>query len=486
MEFASKLRHDPISLSQKSPIKVFPRLPILDLFTFLPILLLSLLESCLILMKYDLYFHIIPIICFLSILTLKLTQNSNEIYVVDFSCYRPPNHCRIPHSSFIEHMNILVDYFDKESVEFMSKILTSSGQGPETYLPTSLHYLPPRPTHENSIDEGEMVLFPIMEDLLLRCNVTPCDIDVLIVNCSGLCPSPSLTSIIVNKFKLRPNIKTFNLSGMGCSASMISLGLAQNLLKVHKECNVVILSTEILTMGWYQGNERPKLILNCLFRMGGAGIMLSNRKKAKNVSKYRLVYSSRAQWAFEDKAYKSAFREEDSKGFTGVTLKKDILDVASDMIRAQLTGLGSKMLPTLEKLKFVMSIVRKKYVNKSSEIYVPNFKTIIRHFCLPVSGRPVIREIGKGLRLGEKDMEAALSTLHRFGNQSSSSLWYELAYLEAKERVKKGENVWMLGMGSGPKCTSVVLECIRPIMKESKKGPWGNCIDRYPFSACDN
>lgn len=69
------------------------------------------------------------------------------------------------------------------------------------------------------------------------------------------------------------------------------------------------------------------------------------------------------------------------------------------------------------------------------------FKSVIEHFCLPTSGRPVIKETGKGLNLGESDMEPALMTLHRFGNQSSSSLWYELAYLEAKERVKKGDSL---------------------------------------------
>lgn len=71
-------------------------------------------------------------------------------------------------------------------------------------------------------------------------------------------------------------------------------------------------------------------------------------------------------------------------------------------------------------------------------------------------------------------------TLHRFGNQSSSSLWYELAYLEAKERVKKGDKVWQLGMGSGPKCTSLVWKCVRPIVGEAQKGPWDDCIDSYP------
>lgn len=87
------------------------------------------------------------------------------------------------------------------------------------------------------------------------------------------------------------------------------------------------------------------------------------------------------------------------------------------------------------------------------------------------------------MKLGESDVEAALMTLHRFGNQSSSSLWYELSYMEAKERVKEGDRVWMLGMGSGPKCTSIILECLRPITGESKWGPWACSISRYPVVA---
>ncbi|EXC20873.1 3-ketoacyl-CoA synthase 5 [Morus notabilis] len=364
---------------------------------------------------------------------------------------------------------------------FMAKILSSSGQSEETFLPPALHYIPPKIHLHESIKEVHMSLFTVMDDLLAKTNLSPQDVDVLIVNCSGFCPSPSLSSIVVNKYAMRSDVKSFNLSGMGCSASALGIDLAQNLLKIHENSNAIVLSTEILSPGWYSGNEKPMLLLNCLFRMGSAAILLTNKKEAKTVSKYELIKTLRTQRAFEDKAYLSAIREEDSNGNLGVTLRRDLLQVAGETLRSNVAVLGSSILPLKEKLRYGVSVLIRRFLDKSCEIYVPDFKTVIEHFCLPTSGGPVIKEIAKGLRLGERDMEAALMTLHRFGNQSSSSLWYELAYLEAKERIKKGDKVWQLGMGSGPKCNSVVWKCVRPIVGESNKSPWADCIHRYPI-----
>ena len=53
--------------------------------------------------------------------------------------------------------------------------------------------------------------------------------------------------MIVNKYKLRGNIRSFNLGGMGCSVGVIAVDLAKDLLQVHRNTYVVVVSTENIT-----------------------------------------------------------------------------------------------------------------------------------------------------------------------------------------------------------------------------------------------
>lgn len=226
----------------------------------------------------------------------------------------------------------------------MTNILNQSGQSEETYIPPALHYIPPKSDYQEVISEVHMVLFPVFEDLLVKTKLTPHDIDVLIVNCSGFCPAPSLSSIIVNKFSMREDIKSYT---MGCSASALAINMTHNILKSHKDSIAIVLSTEILSTGWYPGKEPSMLVINCLFRMGAVGILISNNKEAKNTAKYKLVKSLRTQRAFDDKGYFSAYREEDSDGYTGVTLKRNLLETAGETLRSNIIVLGSQILPFL-------------------------------------------------------------------------------------------------------------------------------------------
>lgn len=101
------------------------------------------------------------------------------------------------------------------------------------------------------------------------------------------------------------------------------------------------------------------------------------------------------------------------------------------------------------------------------------------HFCIHAGGRAVIDELEKNLQLSPLHVEASRMTLHRFGNTSSSSIWYELAYIEAKGRIRKGHRIWQIAFGSGFKCNSAVWQALTNV-KPSPNSPWEDCIHRYP------
>ena len=163
-------------------------------------------------------------------------------------------------------------------------------------------------------------------------------VDIVIVSCSCFAPTPSMAAMLVNHFKMRQDVLTYNLSGMGCSSSLICVDMAKHLLKVLPKClatllvcpassmalrfflaNVwpwqlrswrqrcilflatyqsyicaplntsalcrqalpnkvaLIVNHENITQNWYVGNDRSMLVCNCLFRIGGAAALLTNR-----------------------------------------------------------------------------------------------------------------------------------------------------------------------------------------------------------------
>ncbi|XP_031096728.1 3-ketoacyl-CoA synthase 6-like [Ipomoea triloba] len=413
--------------------------------------------------------------------SLYLMCRRRTIYLVDYACFKPPSMCRVPFSRALEHGHLLMPTQPK-SIRFQMKILERSGLGEETCLPIPLHCLPPNPTMKLAREEAELVIFSAMDQLLAKTQLNPKDIDILVVNCSLFSPTPSLSAMVVNKYRLRSNVKSFNLSGMGCSAGLISIDLARDLLQTYPNSNAVIVSTEILTPNSYMGKERSMLLPNCLFRMGGAAILLSNRRSDRRRAKYRLLHVVRTHMGNKDDSYKCVFQQEDPEGFVGINLCINLMQVAGEALKSNITTIGPLVLPASEQILFVLAFLARKLSKSKSFIkpYVPNFKRAFEHFCIHAGGRAVIDELQKNLDLSDEHVEASRMTLHRFGNTSSSSLWYEMSYIEAKGRMKRGDRVWQIAFGSGFKCNSAVWKCNRSIKAPVPDSPWADCIDQYP------
>ncbi|GLJ43743.1 hypothetical protein SUGI_0910750 [Cryptomeria japonica] len=80
-------------------------------------------------------------------------------------------------------------------------------------------------------------------ELFARTGVTPQDIDILIVTVSTITAASSHASAIANHYKMKESVKTFDLSGIGCSASVLAVDMSKDLLLVIPGSYALILST---------------------------------------------------------------------------------------------------------------------------------------------------------------------------------------------------------------------------------------------------
>lgn len=395
-----------------------------------------------------------------SALYFLLRKRRVAVYLLDFTCYRAPDSHRLPTSMFCEYVH-LDDRMDEEAKALQIKILERSGYSEETSIPPSLTEMPITRCGSSGRDEASTVVLSIVEDLLERTDTSPRAIDILIINDSLFAPTPSLTAMVISRFGMRSNVMSFNLSGMGCSAGVISVALASDLLRVHRNSLALAVSTEVLNGNWYTGKNKSMLITNCLFRMGSAALLMSSRDQDKKKAKYELKYLVRTTRAGDNQSYTCVYQGEDSQNQMGISISKTLVTVAGDALKTNMASLGRLALPLSEQLRYLWSLVMQRItIGGRQGIYIPDFKKAFEHFCIHAGGKAVIEAIEKSLKLSKEDVEASKMTLSKFGNTSSSSIWYELAYIEAQGRMKVGDTVWQIALGSGFKCNSAVWKCI--------------------------
>ncbi|XP_006663015.2 3-ketoacyl-CoA synthase 20-like [Oryza brachyantha] len=413
--------------------------------------------------------------------TVYLIRRPRPVYLLDFACYKPGGEHVVTRETFMAQ-SMKAGAFTDDNLAFQRKILERSGLGQGTYFPAAVLNSPPNPCMAEARREAEQVMFGAIDGVLAKTGVRARDIGVVVVNCSLFNPTPSLSAMIVNHYKLRGNVATYNLGGMGCSAGLISIDLAKQLLQVHRNSYALVVSMENITLNWYWGNNRSMLVSNCLFRMGGAAILLSNRGGDRRRAKYQLLHTVRTHHGADDRAYRCVFQEEDDSGTVGVALSKDLMAVAGEALRTNITTLGPLVLPMSEQILFLASLVARKVFGLAGvKPYIPDFKMAFEHFCIHAGGRAVLDTIEKNLALTGWHMEPSRMTLYRWGNTSSSSLWYELAYAEAKGRVRRGHRAWQIAFGSGFKCNSAVWKALRTIAPAADdRNPWADEIHNFP------
>ncbi|KAK4286498.1 hypothetical protein QN277_003047 [Acacia crassicarpa] len=438
-------------------------------------------------MEFVTLLGIVPVL-YLCFVIWKLfdERKDQECFLLNYQCYKPPDDRKLG----TEYCGKIISrnpYLGLGEYKFLLKAVVSSGIGEHTYAPRNFFLgREVQPTLEDAHLELDEFFHDSIAKLLSRSQLSPSDIDVLVVNVSMCAAVPSLTSRIINHYKMRDDIKAYNLTGMGCSASLVSLDIINNIFKSQKNKLALLVTSESLSPNWYSGKDKSMILANCLFRTGGCAILLTNKRSLKHKSMLRLKCLVRTHHGARDDSFGCCMQKEDDEGRLGFYLGKSLPRAATRAFVDNLRVISPKILPTGELMRFmVMSLVKK--LSKKSCAKTPscggmaktplNLKAGVDHFCLHTGGKAVIDGVGKSLDLNEYDVEPARMTLHRFGNTSASSLWYVLGYMEAKKRLKKGERILMISFGAGFKCNSCLWEVMRDV---EDANVWKDCIDEYP------
>ncbi|KAK7825017.1 3-ketoacyl-coa synthase 12 [Quercus suber] len=160
--------------------------------------------------------------------------------------------------------------------------------------------------------------------------------------------------------------QSLNLSGMGCSASLISVGIVRNVFKSNKN---------FLWHKLVSGNDKSMILPNCLFRSGGCAMLLTNKRALKHRASFRFKCLVRTHHGARDESYGCCMQQQDEQGRLGVYLSKNLPKAAQELFEA---GGGTKP--------------------------VINFKTGVDHFCLHLV-ESLIDGVKLSLGLSEYDIE---------------------------------------------------------------------------------
>ncbi|KAL9660438.1 hypothetical protein QQ045_025253 [Rhodiola kirilowii] len=425
-----------------------------------------------------------PVVVLVLIRLIKAARGGRrdqQCYLLNYKCFKAPDDRRVDVDTcakiILRNKNLGMEEF-----RFLLRAIVSSGIGEHTFAPKIVidgHEEFPR--LDEAVAEMDEIIFTTLDQLFESyASISPKDIDILVVNVSSIATTPSLTARVINRYKMRDDVKVFNLTGMGCSASLVAIDMVQHLFNCYKNKLAVVVSTESMGPFWYCGKDRSMMLTNCLFRIGGCSMLLTNNHALRDKAKMRLRCSVRIHTGADDEAYNCCSWDKDEMGYDGFRLTKSLPRSGVKALIENFKLLLPKMLPLKELLRYIAVTYIRKEINPKLVKGMktkPDIKTGVDHFCIHPGGKAVIDEMGKNFELSEYDVEPARMTLHRFGNTSSSAIWYVLGYMEAKKRLKKGNKILMIGLGSGFKCNTCVWEVTKDL---TDRNVWDECIDIYP------
>ncbi|MEW5303445.1 MAG: hypothetical protein WDW36_006135 [Sanguina aurantia] len=399
------------------------------------------------------------------------------VYLVDVGCFRPPDELHIDMDELDRNGSWRKQFARLGATEeeilsnsdFQLRVFAKSGLSRKlTSAPRSIHPIlsagDPKLDLNTAAAECRMTTGGAIRSVLAKTGLLPSDIDILVTTCSIYNPTPSMASMVVSEFGMRSDIQSYHLGGMGCSNGVVAINLVRDMLIARPSCNALLVTTETLTTAFYNGMDKHRLVTNTLFRMGAAAVLLSNKERWRSSgrAKYVLCHNVRVHTGARPEANKCIWYGPDDKGVVGTYLGTDVVKEASRALTQAMTKIGPYALSWTQIAKLGVNYLHRQ-VRAKVPAYAPKFSDGIDKFLVHAGGAKVLDGISAALRLDERYMVPSRAVLHDYGNISSSTTWYTMAFVESCQGVKRGDRVLQVGVGSGLKCGVNIWKALRDV-----------------------
>ena len=247
---------------------------------------------------------------------------------------------------------------------------------------------------------------------------------VIISTCTGyLCPG--LTSYLIERLGLRPDVQAYDLVGQGCGAALPNWRLGEALLQSGSCRHVLSVCVEVSSAAMYLDNDPGVLISACLFGDGAGAAVLSSEPPPA----HRRRIEWKAAGSLTNPAERAALCFEQRGGMLRNILTRPVPKLAADhaerVLHATLADVGIA-------------------------------KSDIDVWIWHAGGRDVLQALQAKLGLREGDLAYSAAMLREYGNLSSAFVYFVLQAALA-DNAPSGR-WWMSAFGAGFSCHGALLE----------------------------
>jgi predicted naringenin-chalcone synthase len=243
-------------------------------------------------------------------------------------------------------------------------------------------------------------------------NCRSSDVAALVVNtCNGyLCPG--ISTYLIERLGLRPDVWAYDLVGSGCGGAIPCMRAGEQLLGAADDGVAVCVSVEICSATYQMGDDLSLVISNAIFGDGAAATVL--RRGGHGIS----LESSICRF---DPSHRDDVRYVYKQGRLHNSLSPQLPRIVAEAVPPMITTLLTR------------------HGLSASQV---------RHWAIHPGGERIIEELKKRLALSEEQLVVTREVLSEYGNMSSPTVIFELERLCAKG-IAPGEWCLMVAFGAG-------------------------------------